>query len=170
MRQVLRSVRDVGYRNRFRLPLPVTILSRTPKEAVGEEQTARKAFQHARSGGGEDEPWNTMDSKPAHRTAKSSAQNLGPPASQKQAELQQKSNNSKAYQDASKARKAEADRLGMQPFEWIGPDHTSMSGPVTYARAMRGEIPMRPGNPNQKLATGYDPEGQNEESGATGSR
>lgn len=118
---------------------------------------------------GEDEPWNTMDSKPAHRTAKASAQTLGPPASQKQAELQQKSNNSKAYQDASKARKAEADRLGMQPFEWIGPDHTSMSGPVTYARAMRGEIPMRPGNPNQRLATGYDPEGQNEQSGATGS-
>ena len=28
-----------------------------------------------------------------------------------------------------------------------------MDGPVTYARAMRGEIPMRPGNPNQKLAT-----------------
>jgi hypothetical protein len=28
-----------------------------------------------------------------------------------------------------------------------------MDGPVTYARAMRGEIPMRPGNPNQALAT-----------------
>lgn len=41
----------------------------------------------------------------------------------------------------------------MQPFEWIGPDSTSMDGPVTYARAQRGEIPMREGNPNQKLAT-----------------
>ena len=41
----------------------------------------------------------------------------------------------------------------MQPFEWIGPDETSMNGPVTYARAQRGEIPMRPGNPNQKLKT-----------------
>ena len=41
----------------------------------------------------------------------------------------------------------------MQPFEWIGPDETSMDGPVTYAKAQRGEIPMRPGNPNQKLAT-----------------
>ena len=41
----------------------------------------------------------------------------------------------------------------MQPFEWIGPDSTSMDGPVTYARAQRGEIPMRPGNPNQALKT-----------------
>lgn len=32
----------------------------------------------------------------------------------------------------------------MQPFEYIGPDSTSMDGPVTYARATRGEIPMRP--------------------------
>ncbi len=29
-----------------------------------------------------------------------------------------------------------------------------MDGPVTYARAMRGEIPMRQGNPNQALSTG----------------
>jgi small subunit ribosomal protein S8e len=41
----------------------------------------------------------------------------------------------------------------MQPFEWIGPDSTSMDGPVTYARAMRGEIPKRPGNPEQRLKT-----------------
>jgi hypothetical protein len=41
----------------------------------------------------------------------------------------------------------------MQPFEWIGPDETSMNGPVTYARAMRGEIPMRHGDPNQRLKT-----------------
>ena len=31
----------------------------------------------------------------------------------------------------------------MQPFERIGPPETSMDGPVTYARAQRGEIPMR---------------------------
>jgi len=41
----------------------------------------------------------------------------------------------------------------MQPFEWIGPDSTSMDGPVTYARAQRGEIPMRQGNPEQRLKT-----------------
>lgn len=41
----------------------------------------------------------------------------------------------------------------MQPFEHIGPDETSMDGPVTKARAERGEIPMRDGNPNQKLKT-----------------
>ena len=42
----------------------------------------------------------------------------------------------------------------MQPFNHIGPDETSMDGPVTYARAQRGEIPKRPGNPNQELKTG----------------
>jgi len=53
----------------------------------------------------------------------------------------------------------------MQPFEWIGPDSTSMNGPVTYARAMRGEIPFRPGNPNQSLGTGYKPEGAGKDEG-----
>ena len=48
----------------------------------------------------------------------------------------------------------------MQPFEYIGPDSTNMDGPVTYARAMRGEIPMRQGNPNQALATGQSPDAQ----------
>lgn len=41
----------------------------------------------------------------------------------------------------------EADANGeakeMQPFERIGPDSTSMDGPVTKARADRGEIPVR---------------------------
>lgn len=37
----------------------------------------------------------------------------------------------------------------MQAFERIGPDSTSMDGPVTKARAMRGEIPMRGTDPNQ---------------------
>ena len=37
----------------------------------------------------------------------------------------------------------------MQAFERIGPDSTSMDGPVTKARAMRGEIPMRGSDPNQ---------------------
>ena len=31
----------------------------------------------------------------------------------------------------------------MQPFERIKPPSQSMDGPVTYSRAMRGEIPMR---------------------------
>lgn len=47
----------------------------------------------------------------------------------------------------------EADANGelheMQPFERIGPDSTSMDGPVTKARADRGEIPMRGSNPDQ---------------------
>ena len=47
----------------------------------------------------------------------------------------------------------EADASGelnqMQMFERIGPDSTSMDGPVTKARAMRGEIPLRGTDPNQ---------------------
>ncbi|KAF2760511.1 hypothetical protein EJ05DRAFT_509042 [Pseudovirgaria hyperparasitica] len=47
----------------------------------------------------------------------------------------------------------EADANGelstMQAFERIGPDSTSMDGPVTKARALRGEIPMRGTNPDQ---------------------
>jgi len=41
----------------------------------------------------------------------------------------------------------ELNKMGM--FERIGPDSTSMDGPVTQARAMRGEIPMRGTDPNQ---------------------
>ena len=47
----------------------------------------------------------------------------------------------------------EADANGelkaMRPFERIGPDSTSMDGPVTMARAERGEIPLRGTNPAQ---------------------
>ncbi|KAJ5030832.1 hypothetical protein J3E72DRAFT_31351 [Bipolaris maydis] len=44
---------------------------------------------------------------------------------------------------------ANGDLQKMGMFERIGPDSTSMDGPVTYARAMRGEIPMRGTNPNE---------------------
>lgn len=54
----------------------------------------------------------------------------------------------------------EADANGelnsMWAFERIGPDSTSMDGPVTKARAMRGEIPMRGTDPNQPYR--MDPE------------
>lgn len=42
---------------------------------------------------------------------------------------------------------ANNENKGMQPFERIGPDSTSMDGPVTMARADRGEIPVRGSNP-----------------------
>jgi hypothetical protein len=44
---------------------------------------------------------------------------------------------------------ANGDLSKMGMFERIGPDSTSMDGPVTHARAMRGEIPMRGTNPNE---------------------
>ncbi|EGP92204.1 uncharacterized protein MYCGRDRAFT_66540 [Zymoseptoria tritici IPO323] len=44
---------------------------------------------------------------------------------------------------------ANGDLSQMGPFERIGPDSTSMDGPVTHARAMRGEIPVRGSNPDQ---------------------
>lgn len=57
---------------------------------------------------------------------------------------------------------ANGDLQKMGMFERIGPDSTSMDGPVTHARAMRGEIPMRGTDPNQpyrmepKQSTGSD--------------
>lgn len=48
----------------------------------------------------------------------------------------------------------EADKSGelseMRAFERLGPDSVSMDGPVTKARAMRGEIPMRGPNANKQ--------------------
>ncbi|KAL8678832.1 MAG: hypothetical protein Q9186_004856 [Xanthomendoza sp. 1 TL-2023] len=79
-------------------------------------------------------------------------------AQQKQAQQQSKQALPSVSEDEN-----EAQAGAMQPFERIGPDETSMDGPVTYARAMRGEIPMRPGKPSQGLMTG--PKGRrNEES------
>ncbi|KAF1836011.1 hypothetical protein BDW02DRAFT_494660 [Decorospora gaudefroyi] len=61
--------------------------------------------------------------------------------------------NGKYMQTTSLEALEEADASGelqkMGMFERIGPDSTSMDGPVTHARAMRGEIPMRGTDPNQ---------------------
>jgi small subunit ribosomal protein S8e len=67
-------------------------------------------------------------------------------------EEQQQQQQQQQQQDTSSSAQAQAG--AMQPFEHIGPPETSMDGPVTYARAQRGEIPMRAGNPNQQLKTG----------------
>ena len=56
-----------------------------------------------------------------------------------------KTNSLEALEEAD----ANQEMSAMQPFERIGPDSTSMDGPVTRARAMRGEIPVRGSNPNQ---------------------
>jgi hypothetical protein len=44
----------------------------------------------------------------------------------------------------------------MQPFEHIKPSSQSMDGPVTFARAQRGEIPMRGGAQPQNLPQKQD--------------
>ncbi|KAF1991348.1 hypothetical protein K402DRAFT_123533 [Aulographum hederae CBS 113979] len=56
-----------------------------------------------------------------------------------------KTNSLEALEEADA--NGELQQMGM--FERIGPDSTSMDGPVTYARAMRGEIPLRGTDPNQ---------------------
>ncbi|KAK3713693.1 hypothetical protein LTR37_008387 [Vermiconidia calcicola] len=56
-----------------------------------------------------------------------------------------KTNSLEALEEAD----ANMENMAMQPFERIGPDSTSMEGPVTMARAKRGEIPVRGGNPNE---------------------
>ena len=50
-----------------------------------------------------------------------------------------KTNSLEALEEAD----ANGEMHAMQPFSRIGPDSTSMDGPVTHARAMRGEIPVR---------------------------
>src|SRR2546423_5972062 len=51
---------------------------------------------------------------------------------------------------------APQDVTEMQPFERIKPLSQSMDGPVTYARAQRGEIPMRGGGQPQHLLQKQD--------------
>lgn len=57
---------------------------------------------------------------------------------------------------------ASMELMSQRPFERIGPDSTSMDGPVTHARAMRGEIPLRGSDPRQPK---YQPEDQREKFG-----
>ncbi|KAK4903204.1 hypothetical protein LTR27_000132 [Elasticomyces elasticus] len=56
-----------------------------------------------------------------------------------------KTNSLEALEEADA--NGELDAMG--PFERIGPDSTSMDGPVTMARAKRGEIPVRGKNGQQ---------------------
>lgn len=56
-----------------------------------------------------------------------------------------KTNSLEALEEAD----ANGESNSMQAFERIGPDSTSMDGPVTRARAERGEIPMRGTDPKQ---------------------
>lgn len=67
---------------------------------------------------------------------------------------QQKQQQQKQQMPSVEEQEEEAQAGAMQPFNHIGPDETSMDGPVTYARAQRGEIPKRSGNPDQELKTG----------------
>lgn len=97
------------------------------------------------------------DTDPGYRSRSQSRRNRR----QRQKQQQPKENPMPALEENQQA---EADSKAMQPFEHIGPDSTSMNGPVTYARAQRGEIPMREGNPNQQLKTGPDGGGKEESS------
>lgn len=51
-----------------------------------------------------------------------------------------------------------SDVTEMQPFERIKPPSKSMDGPVTYSRALRGEIPMRGKPPTQPLESTQGPD------------
>ncbi|KAJ9221150.1 hypothetical protein DTO169C6_6536 [Paecilomyces variotii] len=72
---------------------------------------------------------------------------------QQQPQRQQQQDDIDPNYKGMKTASPQSARKSMQPFERIGPPETSMDGPVTYARAQRGEIPMREGNPNQSLQT-----------------
>jgi len=62
---------------------------------------------------------------------------------------------------------ANGDLQKMGMFERIGPDSTSMDGPVTYARAQRGEIPNRSTNPNEPYMMGPGQNGGPAEAGGS---
>lgn len=96
------------------------------------------------------------------RRRKTSQQQSSQAQAQSKQSLPAVDEESQQQQQQQQASSSANDENSMQPFEFIGPDSTSMDGPVTYARAQRGEIPKRPGNPNQQLKTG--PQGSKEES------
>lgn len=91
------------------------------------------------------------------RKQQSQSQSQAQAQSQQNQQLPSLQEEEQQQQQATSSSQAEAG--AMQPFEHIGPPETSMDGPVTLARAQRGEIPMRGGNPNQQLKTG--PQGGN---------
>ncbi|KAG8531124.1 uncharacterized protein KY384_004481 [Bacidia gigantensis] len=95
------------------------------------------------------------DAKPRSRS-RSAARRQRRQKAQKSAKASQKEKQAEMPppEEDPEAEEAEATAGAMQPFEHIGPDSTSMDGPVTYSRAQRGEIPMREGNPNTALKTG----------------
>ena len=45
-------------------------------------------------------------------------------------------------------------------FDRIGGPEQSMNGPVTHARAQRGEIPMRDGNPDRQMGSSEPQKGE----------
>ncbi|KAI9839449.1 MAG: hypothetical protein M1819_002074 [Sarea resinae] len=58
------------------------------------------------------------------------------------------------------AQQQKESKMAMQPFERIGGDETSMNGPVSKARADRGEIPAQSGNPNMGMPAGTGQSGK----------
>ncbi|KAL8906185.1 MAG: hypothetical protein Q9171_006368 [Xanthocarpia ochracea] len=95
----------------------------------------------------------TDTSDPGYRSRSQSRRARRRKNQQNQQKPQQQQKQKQALQSVEE-QEDEAEAGAMQPFEHIGPAETSMDGPVTYARAQRGEIPKRPGNPNQELKTG----------------
>lgn len=137
-----------------------------PYSDTEEQPQTKQRRPQAQRSDSDQEDGNNRSSRSQSRRArrkKASQQNgkrMAPVEEQQEPQAQQ---NGAQAQAAAKSPNGEAGSESwapMQPFEWIGPDETSMNGPVTYARAMRGEIPMRPGKPNQQLATGPDGKGQ----------
>ncbi|KAL8748685.1 MAG: hypothetical protein Q9199_008104 [Rusavskia elegans] len=96
----------------------------------------------------------TDTSDPGYRSRSQSRRARRRKSQQSQQKQGQQSQKQKQALQSVEEQEDEAEAGAMQPFNYIGPDETSMDGPVTYARAQRGEIPKRPGNPNQELKTG----------------
>ena len=144
------SETDPGYRSRSR--------SQSRRARRRKQQGAQKKPQQSMASVPEDQDTSQPNNRngPA-ASSQAQAKSGGGQESQSAAEAKTTALAQKALDEMPPDQQVEA--MGMQAFEWIGSDETSMNGPVTYAKAQRGEIAPRRGNPNQSLKTGPGEQG-----------
>jgi len=145
------------------------MIQKTPDDMSDKDQNQEKSLQKRQDQNNHDDA--ASDSEPHERTTMQqekainkkkqdrreaglqSARSRSSSRRARRARLEKAQKDGKYMHTTSLEALEEADANGdlqkMQMFERIGPDSTSMDGPVTYARAMRGEIPMRGTDPNQ---------------------
>jgi len=145
-------------------------------QQVQQQEQDGQVQQQSQGGGGEEkQQFRTMAQqekyenwlKQQHReSGQQSARSRSASRRARRKRIQEGMDSGKYMKTASLEALEEADANGelqqMGMFDRIGPDSTSMNGPVTHARAMRGEIPNRGTNPNQPYRMGPGGDGGQE--------